>query len=175
MALKINRSEITQELVKEYFSYKDGYLYWKKITPKSTRKVGDRAGYQEPGGYCYIYLHGILILAHRLIFLYHHNYLPKYIDHINQNKGDNRIENLRAVTFTQNMANTKSKRDTTSKYKGVHWNKRDKAWVSQIKAGSKRYNLGYFKTEEEAARAYDKKAAELFNEYACLNEVTKNV
>lgn len=88
------------------------------------------------------------------------------VDHINGDKLDNRRSNLRIASYSQNHAN-KSKSRGTSKYKGVHLG--TTAWVAQIRSESKRYHLGSFQTQEEAALAYDQKALELFGEFAFTN------
>lgn len=91
-------------------------------------------------------------------------------DHINRNKLDNRRNNLRSATRQQNQMNKPSV-NGTSKYKGVSWNKRDEVWHSRIKIDGKLKHLGYFKSEVEAAKTYNKKAKELHSEFAVLNEV----
>jgi hypothetical protein len=107
---------------------------------------------------------------HRVIFLLVHGYLPEYIDHINQNKVDNRIENLRPATTSQNMGNVrKFKKNPTSKFKGVSFHKIEGKWISHIRFKDKLTHIGYFKNEEDAAREYDKKAIELFGTFACTN------
>lgn len=95
----------------------------------------------------------------------------KVIDHDNMDKLDNRKFNLRVCVKSENeVAKPKSKsRDYSSKYKGVHWSKHLKYWVAQIKKGSARLHLGYFKDEIECAKARDVKALELFGEFAYLN------
>jgi hypothetical protein len=91
------------------------------------------------------------------------------VDHIDHNGLNNRNSNLRHATFTQNCQNQRRLSHKTSKYKGVHWNKRQKKWAAQIHCNNKKYHLGYFTDEIEAAKAYDKKAVELHDEFACLN------
>lgn len=90
------------------------------------------------------------------------------IDHINHNGLDNRRENLRFCTKQHNNANQIKTRGT-SRFKGVYWNKTKKKWQAGIEFNSKGFYLGRFCSEEEAARAYDKKALELYGEFACLN------
>jgi len=96
------------------------------------------------------------------------------IDHINNDGLDNRKENLRIATSTQNIANTpkhKTHNGTTpsSKYKGVCFFKATGGWVTYLRLHGKQMHLGYFTSEIEAAKAYDKKAKELFGEFAKLN------
>lgn len=92
------------------------------------------------------------------------------VDHINGNKLDNRLCNLRFVTRAENNMNRHEKKTgTTSKYKGVCWRHIPKRWKAYIKINKKQIHIGYFGTELEAAKAYDKKAVELFGEFACLN------
>ena len=91
------------------------------------------------------------------------------IDHINHNGLDNRRENLRICTRAENSRNRGKQKNNTSGYKGVCWYKRDKKWRAQIKKDSKKIHIGYFDIIEDAARAYDAKAKELFGEFAHLN------
>jgi len=91
-------------------------------------------------------------------------------DHINGNGLDNRRENLRMVTRSQNNQNRrKSHKKCSSKYKGVSLDKRCGRWGAYINSRKQRQRLGYHDTEELAAKAYDIKAAELFGEFALLN------
>lgn len=91
------------------------------------------------------------------------------IDHINNNKIDNRLENLRINTISGNNHNRTKSKNATSKYKGVSYFKRDKNWMVQIRKDEKYYFGGYFETENEAAIAYNIKANELYGEFANLN------
>lgn len=90
------------------------------------------------------------------------------VDHKNHNGLDNRRENLRIANQAQNNANRrKDSGDCSSKYKGV--TRENNRWRARIKADEKRIHLGLFHSEEEAARAYDQAAKELFGEFALLN------
>lgn len=92
------------------------------------------------------------------------------VDHKNGDGLDNRRSNLRLCTPSQNCQNkTKQKTKTSSKYKGVHWNKNMSKWHVQIEKNGVGIYLGCFKDEIEAAKVYDKKAIELFGEFARLN------
>ena len=94
----------------------------------------------------------------------------KVIDHINSNGLDNRKANVRFATIQQNGWNKRKQRGNySSKYKGVHWEKKRKEWRARIKCSGRSIHLGRFDTEEEAGMAYDGKARELFGEFASLN------
>lgn len=91
------------------------------------------------------------------------------VDHIDGNGLNNRKSNLRICTQAQNNLNSRPKRNCSSRYKGVSFYKRDKIWQVQIFHNSRTIFLGRFDDEIEAALAYDRKAAELFGEFAYLN------
>lgn len=100
----------------------------------------------------------------------------KVVDHINGNPLDNRKENLRVCTQQENSWNRGKPKNNKSGYKGVtYYKKRDminelkKPWAAHIQSNGKKRYLGYYKTAQEAARAYDQKAIELFGEFAQLN------
>ena len=100
------------------------------------------------------------------------------VDHINHNGLDNRRDNLRFVTISQNNQNTRSTKNSSSQYKGVSWNKTNKKWRAQIlhtrEHKRKNIHLGYHTCEHQAALAYNKKALELWGENAFLNEVEQS-
>lgn len=92
------------------------------------------------------------------------------INHINGDGLDNRRENLQIVTHQQNaFAKCQKRKDATSKYRGVTWNKQHNCWQAKIRHCGKDSHLGWFDSEEDAARAYDAKAIELFGEHAAPN------
>lgn len=106
------------------------------------------------------------ILMHRQIL---GDRVGQDIDHINGDGWDNRRANLRFVTRAQNMWNGAS-RGGSSIFKGVSWDKRQRKWRVQITCHGKTRTIGAFRDEEDAARAYDAVARELFGEFARLNE-----
>lgn len=120
-----------------------------------------RCGPRKEGKSKTIYLHRSLIECDSLI-----------VDHINLNSLDNRKQNLRVSNKSQNISNQKKRKSkTSSKYKGVGWNKQRNKWKATICKNYKIYHLGFFSKELEAARAYNRAAVELHGEFACLNEL----
>lgn len=90
-------------------------------------------------------------------------------DHINHAGLDNRRSNLRNCTLKQNNANSRSAASSSSKYKGVSWCTAKGKWAAYIKKDDRQFFLGHFSSETAAAKAYDKKAKELFGDFANLN------
>ena len=162
--------KLTQKYIQSLFDYSDDKLYW-KVKPRNQIKIGDKAGSLINNGYYSIKINNKLYRTHRLIFLYHYNYLPKFIDHIDNNPLNNKIENLRKVTMSQNIMNSRLNKNSSSQYKGVSWDKSTNKWLAQIRINNKQIHLGRFKSETDAAIAYNEKAKELFGEYSYLNEV----
>ena len=132
-------------------------ILYNPITGKFTRRVGkNKVGSLDKDGYLCIKVSNKTYKAHRLAWYLHYGDWPKeQLDHINGIRDDNRIENLREVTSQQNNFNRKPNNNSTSNYKGVSWCKRDKVWVAQIVISGKNMRLGNFKSEIEAATAYD--------------------
>jgi hypothetical protein len=95
----------------------------------------------------------------------------KIVDHKNHDGLDNRKENLRVCTNAENMANTKPRKGSSSKYLGVHWNKESKKWQAQIEKGNKSTYLGLHVSEEAAAEAYNEAAIRIHGEFAYLNKI----
>lgn len=91
------------------------------------------------------------------------------VDHIDHNGLNNTRSNIRLCTHAQNMANKSPNRSGTSPYKGVCWVAARNLWIARIEKGAKCLYLGQFHDEKEAAKAYDRKALELFGEFAFVN------
>lgn len=92
---------ITQEELKYRFQYQDGNLIYKYAVGK--RPIGAIAGYKKPDGYWRIYIKGKGYYLHRVIWFYFHGVWPKELDHIDRNKSNNKLENLRSVTHKENQ------------------------------------------------------------------------
>lgn len=99
--------------------------------------------------------------------MYIYNRWPNYIlDHIDGNRANNKLSNLREATQSQNCANAKLRSNNTSGFKGVYYHPKTGKWKSQIKKDGVSRHLGLFPTPEEAHKAYVKAAKELFGEFA---------
>ena len=110
-------------------------------------------------------------MIHQLVareFLRNPNDKP-CIDHIDGNKTNNSLDNLRLCSYSQNNRNSSKRENTSSIYKGVCWDKSLDKWKAQIQINGGQNHLGLFTNEKEAAQAYNEKAKELFKEFAKLN------
>lgn len=122
--------------------------------------------YEKVVPYKWTYSHGYAYRKHKVGNKWVNQYLhqvinntPKgwFTDHINQNKLDNRCENLRTVNKRINTHNQGPRKDNKSGVKGVYWNKRRKKWVTYAKLGDKQHYIGQYNTKEEAGIAYKEK------------------
>lgn len=164
------KRELTQALLKEYLSYEPetGNFTWSKQFTNRC-KVGSIAGTLMKG-YIRIGLHGQRYDAHRLAWLYVYGKWPKLeIDHINHYRADNRINNLREATHSQNNCNVRLKSNNTSGYKGVSFNKKLKKWQVTIEVSGKSCYGGIFGSQIDAAKTYDRLAKSHYGEFAYLN------
>lgn len=142
---------ITKQLIDETFEYRNGFLYWKTVTHPNKGYLRDKpAGSMHKYGYRHITWMSKVHKAHRLIFMLHHGYMPPEIDHINNDRADNRIENLRAATRSENQCNRHTLSSNTSGYAGVSWHKKSQAWVVRVMKNGKTVVTQYFKDLELA-------------------------
>jgi len=96
----------------------------------------------------------------------------KLVDHINGNGLDNRRANLRICTNAENMRNRHAQRNSTSGYRGVTWDKERKLWTAAIVINNRHITIGRFPDKESAARAYDKKAKEVWGEFYSTHNIS---
>lgn len=148
-------------------SYKDGSLYWKSNRGNQA-KEGYRAGHRGSDGYMRIKIFGKNEMYHRIIYLMHNNTLPEFLDHKDRNPGNNRIENLRECTRSQNMFNRRPAKNSKSGYRGVSLNGR---WRVKITIEGKEEHLGYFDSKHDAARHWNKSALIHHGEFAYQNTI----
>jgi len=130
------------DIFNELFCYSDGILFYKK--------TGLRAGYKDSQGYMVARVNGKYIRLHRIIFCMLKGNMPKLIDHIDGNKTNNRIENLRECSVSQNSTNKKLGANNTSGAKGVSIHKPTGRWQVNISVNKKQRNFGYFNDFELA-------------------------
>jgi len=152
--------------LQELFENRDGALYWRK-TISTMARAGRKAGCTNSRGYLVVGLNYKKYLIHRLIWVMHGNDPVAVIDHINGNTTDNRIENLRASTHTENMCNAKRSRRNTSGIKGVSWNKSSRKWIGSVWYQQKMYKTPAFEIKEQCAEAVRMLRLELHGEFAC--------
>lgn len=120
-------------------------------------RAGDRAREGvHPGGYRVISVGGNRYLAHRLAWLHVHGRWPRHeVDHIDGDKANNRLGNLREATRSENAQNVPWRRSQTSRFPGVSWDASRGKWKAAIRIGpGERIYLGRFSREEDAAAAY---------------------
>lgn len=162
------------EFIRECFDYlpETGELVWRKrplhhfLSERewklvNTKMVGKIAGNVRPKpgakGYKYVKACGKHEAVHRLVLIWHGIEIPKgmYVDHINQDSHDNRIENLRIVTPSENSMNQKKSKHNTSGHHGVIWRKERNKWVVRLIVGGKTHVCGHFSDIDEAVKARD--------------------
>ena len=146
---------ITQERLKELLHYcpETGIFTW-KIKRSNRIKVGDVAGGLNNMGYIRIRAGSSQQYAHRLAFLYVEGVMPEEpIDHINGNRSDNRLGNLRRVSNTDNQRNSSLSRRNKSGFTGVHWAKHVKKWEASIRINRRTIHLGLFNDIDGAIEA----------------------
>ena len=157
----MDKKAIDQDYVLSAFDYQDGQLI-RKIG--RINEIGSIAGCVHKGtGYVHIKIKAKAFKAHRLIFLYHYGYFPEFVDHIDGNKQNNRIENLREASKQENCQNQKVRWTNSSGVKGVSWHKVNKKWKVAL---CKNYRSYYFGTYEdkELAELVSMEATDLLHE-----------
>lgn len=173
----------TPEQLRELLSYdpETGLFLWRErpecmfktqrgIAVWKARFVGRPAFTANLNGYRQGMVFGRTYYAHRVAWAIHYGEWPEdQIDHINCDRSDNRISNLRKASNTENARNKKLQRNNTSGLKGASWSSRRGKWAATICADRKQRKLGFFDTKEEAHEAYAKASLELHAEFARAN------
>ena len=142
------------EEIREHLRYDEdtGQFWWIK---RARRRVLSRPAGARSHGYISIRFEGRGYLGHRLAWWFVHGFVPPCeIDHINRDRSDNRIANLRTATRQQNSANASLAANNTSGHRGVSLNKKSGLWVAMIRVDGKQINLGEYPTRQEAAAVY---------------------
>ena len=156
------------DLLREFLSYDPGTGVFRWIKTRSSRiMVGDVAGSYNADGYWQINFGKKLYLGHRLaVFLMTGRWPEHTVDHRDRNKSNNRWENLREASYSQNSANMVRRPNNTSGRKGVFFGRNSKRPFAQIMVNRKSIHLGTFDTVEEASAAYETAATKYFGEFA---------
>lgn len=151
-------------ILHEWFRYENGRLYWKKCKAKWI-DLKKEAGTINSIGYRTVVFNQKRYAVHRLVYMMHNGYLPKQIDHINGNRADNRIENLREVSNSQNRCNTGLMKSNTSGVKGVCWDKKSNKWSASVQYQNKRVRA-LFDTLDDAKKFCVAKRGQVHSQYA---------
>lgn len=166
------------------YNTETGMFFWKKRTPDMFASTGKRsnvalcaswntkhAGRQalntkHKDGYMRGLIFNKPIYAHRAAWVMLYGRWPENeIDHIDGDPSNNKIENLREADRLQNSYNRGAHKNNTSGSKGVFWSKHKKRWQAKIGYMGKKIHIGYFESQEDAAKAYQSKSAELHGEF----------
>lgn len=150
---------ITQKYLKSRLSYNpaSGDFHWRKLFHKG--RENNVAGSENNEGYVHIRLLGMSYKAHRLVWLYVYGYIPAgEIDHINGNKLDNRLANLRVVNHEENCKNQKLASNNNTGIMGVGWHKNSNKWRARITVNGRNVALGHHNSFFDACCA--RKSAE---------------
>ena len=163
------KNTLSVDVLNKLFSHdaKTGDLRWR--VDRGRVSAGIRAGCINTEGYRVVGYLGVQYRVHRIIWAMHYGEWPNHqIDHIDGNKLNNAINNLRACDYDGNARNVSKKaKQSSSKHKGV--DRHRGRWRARIRTGDgKRLDLGYFRTEEEAAAAYADAAGKFHGEFARL-------
>lgn len=155
----------SQADLQEAFEYDPFSGIVKRKIGRSNMIKNSIVGCVNKSGYKIVTFNSKSYRLHRLIWIYVFGHIPEnfYIDHINGNKIDNRLENLRLATNSQNQQNRPAPKNSTSGYRGITWHKQAKKWMARICCNKKRITIGFFDTAEQAYAAYKIEVKKLFS------------
>ncbi len=152
----MNLSVLTQSVVKKLFHYDPVTgIVTRLVRTAQRHQVGEAVGSSGARGYLQTTVGSRKYMLHRLIWLWVYGAWPVAdIDHKNRIRNDNRLDNLRAATRSENNHNTGISQANSSGYQGVTWDKSRCRWVANIRAHGKQRHLGRFQTPQAASEAY---------------------
>ena len=158
---------VTASRLQELLDYNPHTGIFTRLKGVKGYSVGSKVGSVNSDGYLRIMIDGRKYQSHRLAFLWMTGDWPKdEVDHIDGERMNNRWDNLREATQSQNQANSKIKSTNTSGLKGASFHKQRQKWLAQIQINSRQRFLGYFDTKEEAHESYCSAAIKLQGEFA---------
>jgi hypothetical protein len=141
--------ELSKEFLNDLFEYRDGELFY-KVT-RGRNKAGSKAGtYRYHDNAYQVIINKKHYLMHRIVYMMHNGYMPKFVDHKDGNRSNNQIENLREATHSENACNAKVRSDSKTKLKNISWNNTNKSWKVRVQANNCRMYLGQFQDLELA-------------------------
>ena len=163
----------------ELFTYNEftGELLWKPNVRLKYKNGAIAGSSSNTNGYVQVQVNNKMHLAHRIIWEMKNGPIPKglLIDHVDGNRTNNKLSNLRLCTKSQNTCNGKLRSTNTSGFRGVSWSRSMSMWRSQIRTQNGPMNLGYFETKEEAYAARLKAEKEYHKEFAYSSSQLKGV
>ena len=158
------KTELTQ-----IYRYEDGNLF--RLKSSGGKKAGSIAGWEticNGKKYKKINVNRKTYYLHQIIFMFHYGYIPKCIDHADGNSLNNKIENLREATQSQNVHNSLARKNNTSGFKGVSFQKNK--WTAAIMVNGRNISLGAYSNIEEAASAYKRGSEKYYGEFSYTRE-----
>jgi hypothetical protein len=160
---------LTAEKLRELLDYDPatGEFRWRERVGFGARFTGKVAGTRSKRGYFHIWHAGRQYLAHRLAWLHVHGVWPEGdLDHRDMDKSNNRIENLRPATRSQNSANRGAPKHNSSGLKNVQWHRAARKWTASITVNYQKVYLGLFDSRAGAIAAHVAAAEKHFGEFA---------
>ncbi len=151
---------LTQEYLLNTYTYQDGKLFRKS---NGKEVICSKSKWHR---YLRISINGKAEALHRVIFLYHHGYMPKITDHIDGDRYNNRIENLREVTQQQNCLNKKHHKNSSSPFKNVYAEKKTNKWRVYMTINGVRTNFGLYEDIELADLVAQEARSKYHGEFA---------
>jgi hypothetical protein len=156
-------TDVSPEDIKRLFIFDNGRYYWQPRPLSDFKTATSHAAWNKKyagaetmctpngSGYKQVCINHKTYSAHRVIWAFHYGEWPaNQIDHINGDRGNNDISNLRVVTSAENGRNQRRRRTNVSGHMGVHWNKKCSKWQAQLSVGGDKKYLGLFDDIEEA-------------------------
>lgn len=164
---KLNTQEEIDRL-KTLVVFKEDGLYRLDLNEKITPRINQ-------GGYVSVWVGGRYYMEHRIKWSFYNGPIPDGIDHIDRDRTNNDLSNLRLCKQGLNVANAGMRSDNTTGYMGVIWHKASNTWQAQTMFNGKRVHIGLFHCKREAALAYNYKLTELFGYQCTFNQVFEDM